>query len=185
MKVAGAPRKVRKAYEEFQGRLVVHNQAASDLGESYAKPTSIPQGDPFSMMVTSLLMRAWTMQVKSTAVQPRVLADDLQLLCTGPKHLKLVENGSTKTHEHLGGYRSENSATQVDVFSTDEATRNCLRSHKWRRLGKVVEVVTDCMDLGAHLNATTRRWYGKALTNRMLQVADETGRLKQGESTIR
>ena len=34
------------------------------LGEAYFKPTSIPQGDPMSMMITSLLLRAWVIQMK-------------------------------------------------------------------------------------------------------------------------
>ena len=40
-------------------------------------------------------------------------------------------------------------------------------------------MATDCRDLGAHLNATAGRWYGKTLTDRMLQVADETERLNR------
>ena len=49
-----------------------------------------------AMMITSLLMRAWIIQMKwITAV------GDLQLLFTGPNQFKLFENGFAKTHEHL------------------------------------------------------------------------------------
>ena len=101
MKEAGMPKGVREAYQKFQGNLKVHNTIAGGIGEAYAKPTSIPQGDPFSMMLTSLLMRAWIMQMRSMSVQPRVLADDLQLLCIGPKHLEHFEFGFNKSQEHL------------------------------------------------------------------------------------
>ena len=97
MKEAGMPKGVREAYQKFQENLKVHNTIAGGIGEAYTKPTSIPQGDPFSMMLTSLLMRAWIVQMHTIAVQPRLLADDLQLLCTGPNHLQLFEYGFNKT----------------------------------------------------------------------------------------
>ena len=57
MEEAGMPARVREAYQSFQESLMVHNTIAGGIGKAYAKPTSIPQGDPFSMMLTSLLMR--------------------------------------------------------------------------------------------------------------------------------
>ena len=73
--------RVREAYQKFQEHLKVRNTIAGGIGETYDKPTSIPQGDPSSMMRTSLLMRAWIMQMHSLSVQPRLLADDLQIIC--------------------------------------------------------------------------------------------------------
>ena len=68
-------------YREFQEALTIRNTVTGGLGEPYMKPTSIPQGDPLSMMVASLLLRAWVVQMKLCAVKPRILVDDLQLLC--------------------------------------------------------------------------------------------------------
>jgi hypothetical protein len=54
----------------------VYNSVAGGLGQPYTKPASIPQGDPLSMMVVALLLRAWIIQMNRVAVEPRVLADD-------------------------------------------------------------------------------------------------------------
>ena len=66
---------------------MVRSIVAGGLGEPYGKPTSIPQGDPMSMVITSLLLRAWVVQMKEMEVKPRILVDDLQLRCTGGNHL--------------------------------------------------------------------------------------------------
>ena len=68
------PMQVVHAYKSFLEALSVRNTVAGGLGEEYTKPTSIPQGDPFSMMVTSLLLRAWVVQMKDLKVKPRILA---------------------------------------------------------------------------------------------------------------
>lgn len=62
-------------------------------GRSLWEADQYTAGGPLSMMITSLLMRAWITHMKSIAVQPRVLADDLQFPCTGLNHLKLFETG--------------------------------------------------------------------------------------------
>ena len=56
------------------------------------------------------------------------------------------------------------------TFSLEAAARGWLRDHKWRRLGKTVDVINDCRDLGAHLNAT-QRWRSTTLADRMRQTA--------------
>ena len=71
------------------------------MGKAYHKPTSIPQGDPYSMMVVALILRPWIMQMREAAVVPRILADDLQIIATGPNHLENFEHAFDKTHEHL------------------------------------------------------------------------------------
>ena len=60
------------------------------------------------------------------------------------------------------------------TFSSDAASRNWLRNHKWRRLDTKIRVVSDCRDLGARLNAAANRSYGSTLTTRMLKTAKET-----------
>ena len=71
------------------------------MGEAYAKPTSVPQGDPMSMMVVALLLRAWIVAMKSMGLRPRVLADDLQLIAIGKDHLKDFKEGFDATHRHI------------------------------------------------------------------------------------
>ena len=79
----------------------MRNTIAGGLGEAYEKPTSVPQGDPFSMMVTSLMLRACVMQMRGCAVKPRVLADDLQILSQEFNHLGDFEYAFNNTHKHI------------------------------------------------------------------------------------
>ena len=55
------------------------------------------------MMVTAMIMRPWTVQMREAAVKPRILADDLQILAMamGPRHLEHFEFGFDATHKHL------------------------------------------------------------------------------------
>ena len=76
------------------------------------------------------------------------------------------------------------------TFSTDAATRGWLRTHKWRRVNRTMAVVTDCRGrehtwMRQKEDGMVRRWYGKTLTSRMLQVADETEKAEQNKSTAR
>ena len=52
------------------------------------------------MAVIALLMSAWIGQIKQLAVSPRLLADDLQLSCTGARHLDHFDYAYIKTHLH-------------------------------------------------------------------------------------
>ena len=82
------------------------------------------------MMTTSLLLRAWVIQMRRCAVIPRVLADDLQLLCTGENHLKIFEYGFTQTHKHIHDLGAKLAPKKSTTFSSDEASRQWLRNHK-------------------------------------------------------
>ena len=95
------PTRVSETYSKYLETLTIYNTIAGGLGEAYSKPTSIPQGDPLSMMVVAIIMRAWIMQMRSLAVKPRLLADDLQLISTGSRHLHHFEYAFNKTHAHL------------------------------------------------------------------------------------
>ena len=54
---AGMPMRVLRAYKSFQELLTARNSVAGHMGHEYPKPTSIPQGDPRSMMVVVLIMK--------------------------------------------------------------------------------------------------------------------------------
>ena len=53
------------------------------------------------MVITSLSLRAWIVKMKSMAVKPKILADDLQIIASGTRHLELFEQAFDTTHEHL------------------------------------------------------------------------------------
>ena len=81
---ADMPRNILDAYIGFQENLKAYNTVAGGVGEGYTKPTSVPQGDPLSMMVVALLLRAWILEMRYMWLHPRVLADDMQIIATGP-----------------------------------------------------------------------------------------------------
>ena len=134
------PEQVLKAYEQFQEMLVCHNTLANSRGKEYKKKTSIPQGDPFSMMVVALLLRPWIEQMKSYAVRPRLLADDLQILSTGPNHLANFEFAFDKTHKHLSDMGAKIAPSKSITFSTCKTSANWLKQHRWSRTGTTIPV---------------------------------------------
>ena len=129
------PRGVLHACKDFQEALEVRNTIAGGLGEASGKPTSIPQGDPMSMMIISLILRTWVVQMEMSAVTPRILADDLQLLCTGNRHLVDFEYVCNETHTHFTDMGAKLAPKKSIIFSSDETSRRWLRTHRWRRVG--------------------------------------------------
>ena len=94
------PSKIVDTYVKYLDDLKVYNTVAGGLGEPYGRPTSIPQGDPMSMMVVAILLRPWISQMRQLAMHPRILADDLQAISTGTRHLPHFQLAFTKTQEH-------------------------------------------------------------------------------------
>ena len=152
LKAAGMPDKVIKPYIDFQERLQAYNTIAGGIGKPFQKPASIPQCDPLSMMVVALLMRAWVLQMKSLGVKPRVLADDLQILACGEDHLEKFVHAFDMTHAHLAAMGARLAPHKSVVFSSNGSTRNWLRQHRWRYVGRTIEVLSNCRDLGAHIS---------------------------------
>ena len=138
----------------FIDSLNVRNTVAEGLGEDYRRKTSIPQGDPMSMAVVALMMRACIKEMQHYAVEPRLLADDLQIASTRERHLSNFEFAYNRTHLHLEKMGARIAPSKCNTFSSETKSREWLRKHQWRRLGRKVEVVNNCRDLGAHFNAT-------------------------------
>ena len=90
-------------------------------------------------------------------MQPRLLADDLQIMSTGERHLRNFQFAYNRTHLHLEKMGAAIAPQKCNTFSSEGSAREWLREHRWRRLGKRVSVINDCRDLGAHFNATGRR----------------------------
>ena len=53
------------------------------------------------MVIVALLLRVWTREMKAMGLQPRVLADDLQVVATGAEHLDTFVRSFDATHQHL------------------------------------------------------------------------------------
>ena len=99
------------------------------------------------MMITSLLLRTWVVQMKAMKVEPNILADDLQIISIGTRHAEHFQHAFDKTHERLEDLGATLAPAKSITFSSELATRNWMRTHRWRRQGKVVKVVTDCMGI--------------------------------------
>ena len=111
------------------------------------------------------------MQMKSMAVKPRILADDLQIFATGPLHLEWFTHAFDKTHLHLQDMGARIAPSKSLTFSSNNTARQWLREHRWRILQDVVPVVNTCRDLGAHLNSLVNKKDGETLTDRMQKTA--------------
>ena len=167
------PRRIVHAYRNFQEALTVRNTVAGGLGQPYSKPTSIPQGDPMSMVITSLLLRAWVKQMQKHDVTPRILADDLQLMCKGKDHLEKFARGFDKTFQHLEDMGARLAPKKSITWSSSPVARKWLAQHRWTKPGGTIRVITDGKDLGCHMNAAVKRFVGTTLTQRLQKVAEE------------
>ena len=135
---AGVRPRVLETCRKFIGSLTTYNTVAGGLGEAYTKPTSIPQGDPFSMLIVAVILRAWVVQMKSLGVQPRLLADDLLLLSIGTRHLEHFTHAFDKTHGHMEAIRARIASEGCYTCHTNTTAREWLRSHRWRRIQQTV-----------------------------------------------
>ena len=110
-------------------------------------------------------------------MQPRILADDLQVISTGARHLDHFEYAFTKTQEHLEDMGAKVAPHKCYAFSSDRKAREWLKVHRWRRLRRKIKVINHCRDLGAHFNVSEHAQYGSTLTDRPKDAAQITGRL--------
>ena len=102
LKEAGVPERVLGAYRRFLEALQVHNTVAGGIGwGSIRESNEHPARRPHVHDVTTLLLRPWLMQMKGLGMQPRILADDLQIISTGTCHLERFDYAYSKAHEHF------------------------------------------------------------------------------------
>ena len=84
LEAVGFPSAVLTAYLGFHEQVQYYNTIGRGLGAPHRKPCSIPQGCPFSMMLTSFTFHTWVSKMRSMSVIPRALADDLTVVAIGP-----------------------------------------------------------------------------------------------------
>ena len=117
-----------------------------------------------SMMVTSLLLRPWIMQMCSLKVKPRILADDLQLMCIGTGHSEAFEFAFDATHQHLEDIGAKLAPKKSITWSSSAAVRKWLSTHRWAKPRRTIQVITDGRDLGCHMSAAANKIVGSTLT---------------------
>ena len=168
---AGMPPQILNAYIKYQDSLKVHNTIAKGIGQAFSRKCGIPQGCPFSMMFSSLTMKPWMMQCKSTSpsIVPKILADDIIVVVHGKDCLDTFVKALDETHEYIkqmGGKLAEGKSIN---FASNPEHREWLRQSRWEATGKEIKVENDFRYLGSHFNASGKR---KSTTN--------IGRLKNG-----
>ena len=68
---AGLPRGILRAYRSYLEGLQVLNTLEGGVGREFTKECGLPQGDPWSMAMISLLVRPWLLRLKRLQVVPR------------------------------------------------------------------------------------------------------------------
>ena len=82
LSLAGCPAQILGPYRDMMRGVMAVNMLPHGAGEPYKKRCSIPQGCPFGMMITALLLRPWISASRSAITIPRTLADDLLLIAS-------------------------------------------------------------------------------------------------------
>jgi hypothetical protein len=166
LQVAGFPMQILNAYRSFHEAVQYHNTIGTALGAPHAKPCSIPQGCPFSMMMTGFSFHPWVALMRTMGVKPRGLADDLTIVAFGPDHERRFRDAFVATMHYLNALGAKPAPNKCFTFSSLPDTRIRLGEFYWQALQAKVKVVNDCRDLGAHLSVTARL-KGATLTSRI------------------
>ena len=169
LQASGFPIPVLNAYRSFHEAVQYHNTIGTALGEPHAKPCSIPQGCPFSMMMTAFSFHPWIALMKSMGVKPRGLADDLTIVAFGPDHERRFRDAFGATMQYLKALGAKPAPSKCFTFSSLQDTRTRLEDFYWQDLQAKTKVITDCRDLGAHLSVTARL-KGATLTSRITRA---------------
>ena len=124
------------------------NTIVGGLGEPYKRQCGIPQGDPLSMVMVALLMRAWVVMIKSMGVMPSLLVDDILILAEGDDMKEKFSKALDATHQYLIDMGATVAPDKSIVFATTKGMRKWLRGHIWPVIGKAVKVVQQFKYLG-------------------------------------
>ena len=131
-KNAGMPPELLDAYSRYQEGLQHYNTLMGNIGRPYQKALGIPQGDPYSMMLTALLLTPWLNRMIEIGVKPRILADDMFIIAEGPHHQQLFEQAVNETHSMLKQMGAKVASGKSTAFSTCPTIMVWRRGHKWK-----------------------------------------------------
>ena len=167
----GMPPTVLQAYISFQKHIKTRNSISGGLGSPYSRKCCIPQGCPFSMMFTALMLEPWIITMEQKGVGPRVLADDLLIVAHGKGHGTKFKQALDESHMYLQMMGARIPPNKSTIISSVEATTNWLRTHVWKNLetGATIKIVTQMRDLGAHISTGVSS-YATTLQERMREA---------------
>ena len=167
---AGFPERILQPYMSMLSNLVVRNAFAGHIGKGHQHPCGLPQGCPFSMMATALLLRPWICKMVTLQGLPRVLADDILVLTSGTNHLRRIVPIVEATFAYIADIGGAAAPDKSALFSSTDVGRTVLRQHKWNAIGnRTIKTVLHFRDLGAHL-CTTAVTNGATLTARLVKA---------------
>ena len=167
---SGFPAGVLNAYKDMLDNLWVVNNISGHVGEPHKHPCGIPQGDPWSMLMTAFLFAPWVRMVKNLGAQPRVLADDIFLTCIGENQIKVFITAYEATMQYIMDMGGKVAPDKSSIFASNRFIRKQLRKQRWHSLnGLVIPVSTHARDLGTHINFG-QTLVGKTINDRMKQA---------------
>jgi hypothetical protein len=157
LSLAGCPWQVLGPYRDMMRGVRAVNMLPQGAGEPYQKRCSIPQGCPFSMMITALLLRPWILARRASGLIPRILADDLLLVATDQQDaedgsfLPYFVDGMQHTIDFIHSMGGRVSFGRCVLMATSAAHRADLRGRAWGGQYSI-PVRHHMRDLGAHLS---------------------------------
>ena len=152
LEASGFPKPILRAYAAFHEQVQYHNTISGGLGAPHRKPCSIPQGCPFSMMLTGFTFHPWAAKIRAMQAILRGLADDLTIIAIGPGHERRFKLAYGETINFLHTIGAKPAPTKCFTFSSSADTRFRLRNHYWQEFRAKVTVVCEFRDLGGHVS---------------------------------
>ena len=140
-RAAGMPMKILDAYLRFQEELETVNTIVGGLGRPYKRRCGIPQGDPLSMLMVALLMRAWVSKMKTMDVKPSLLVDDILVIAEGKDMALKFKKAMDATHQYLKDMGGTIAPNKSHNSASTNAMKKWLKNHVWEVIGGKVEVV--------------------------------------------
>ena len=171
------PKRILDPYFSYIDNLEIQFQIGKTIGNPHRDICSIPQGCPFSMTMTALLMVPWVNLMRTMKVEPRVLADDLMFTAIGDGHCAKTVRAMDKSRQYFQDLGARVAHNKCFTFSTDAPTRRFLTNYRWDDKGTTIPNFTSFRDLGAHMNLAANS-NGATLTARMEKATKMAKRLK-------
>ena len=131
-RVAGIPKTILTPCVNIMEAMRIRNSLTVGYGAPHTRRRGIPQGCPFSMTLTALMVRPWIIQGQKRVAIPRVLADDLHIVAAGDKHYEIYLKAIRDTHMFITTAGGRIAASKSYAYSTDKTDEETTLQHKIR-----------------------------------------------------
>ena len=172
------PNEMLDAYYRYLEDFKLYDSIGGGIGQPYSRPCGIPQGCPFSMMVTALILRPWIKLMRNRRTRPRVLADDMLIAAHGEEHLHAFKAALDETHYYPSRMCARLAPDKSVNFSSCQEGRDWLGDHTWKHTGKKIKVNMSARDLGAQL-CLKQTWCNPTGRDRLRKATCTTRKAKK------